>query len=261
MGKYISLLKYELKTITRDSINLTMLLSPLVLLTLGAFVFPTIFGTVYEGEPMQVVMILLLIIIIAFAGYLISAMATFLLLEHKDECTLNTIAVTPVGASGYLKFKLAYIYVLSVISTLIVIFGVKFIAGDKYAIGGVSLFDNLDAVKITAFAFVSSMFVPALTLFQSAFAKNKVEGFAFIKGTGIAAFIPALMVLDAMQGGLQYMLGVFPNFWPIKGIMLELFPIANDANLSFPLYLLIGAVYNAFIIVVTYRMFLKKTQY
>ena len=103
--------------------------------------------------------------------------------------------------------------------------------------------------------------MPTLALFQAAFAKNKVEGFAYIKCTGMLALIPIPLVLDAFQGELQYVLGIFPNFWAIKGLMQELFPMGNDANLSYPLYLLIGAVYSAVLLILMYRLFLRKTQY
>jgi hypothetical protein len=56
-------------------------------------------------------------------------------------------------------------------------------------------------------------------------------------------------------------LGIFPNFWALKGIMVQLFPAQQSANLSFQLYLLIGAVFNLFLIAGAYKMFLRKAQY
>ena len=82
-----------------------------------------------------------------------------------------------------------------------------------------------------------------------------------MKGTGILALIPALMILETFQGGLQYVLGIFPNFWAVKGMLLELTPVQNSANLSYPLYLLIGGVYNMMLLIAAYRFFLKKSQY
>lgn len=46
-----------------------------------------------------------------------------------------------------------------------------------------------------------------------------------MKGTGIVALVPALMILETFQGGLQYVLGIFPNFWAVKGMLLELMPV------------------------------------
>lgn len=263
MSKYISLLKYEAKTIIRDPVNLYMCLFPIVILILSSFVFPLIFESIdpMQGTILKITMLLLLIVILAFGSFFLAAMATFLLLEHKDEHTLNTIAVTPVGASGYLKFKMAYIYLMSVIGIIVILLGTKLIAGDKYVISGVSLFDNIGILHIVSFAIVNGLFTPALGLLQSAFARNKVEGFAFIKGTGMLALVPALMVLEAFQGGLQYVLGIFTNFWAIRGMLLKLMPLESGASLSYPVYLLIGGVYNVILLIVAYKFFLKKTQY
>jgi fluoroquinolone transport system permease protein len=263
MNKYLALLRYETKTIVRTPINLFMCLFPVVILLLAAFVFPLIFRSMNPADEaaLRIAMLLMLVIILAIGSYFLAAMATFLLLEHKDENSLKTIAVTPLGASGYLRFKMAYVYVMAFLGMLLILIGTKYIAGHHYAIGPLSLFENVSVPEIIAFSAVSTLLVPALALFQGAFAKNKVEGFAFIKGTGLVAVVPVLMVMDVFQGGPQYALGVFPNFWAIKGMMLEFLPIGNAANLSFPFYLLIGAAYSILLIIVAYRLFLKKAAY
>jgi fluoroquinolone transport system permease protein len=263
MKKYLSLLKYEAKTIVRDPINIYMCLFPIVMLLLASFVFPMIFESIdpMQGTILKATMLLLLITILAFGSFFLAAMATFLLLEHKDEHTLYTIAVTPTEISGYLKFKMAYIYLMSVAGNIAVLLGIKLIAGDKYTVLGMSLFDNIDILDIITFTIANGIFTPALGLLQAAYAKNKVEGFAFIKGTGILALVPALMILETFQGGLQYVLGIFPNFWAIRGMLLKFVPIENTADLSYSMYLLIGGVYNMILLAAAYRLFLKKAQY
>ncbi|NLO82294.1 MAG: hypothetical protein GX094_04435 [Clostridiales bacterium] len=263
MSKYLSLMKYEVKTIIRDPINLYMSLFPVIMLFMSSFVFPMIFESLdpMQGTVLKITMLLLLIVILAFGSFFLAAMATFLLLDHKDENTLNTIAVTPVGTSGYLKFKMVYIYLMSVVGSVAILLGTKLIASDKYTIMGTSVFDNIDIYHIVSFAMVNELFTPTLGLLQGALARNKVEGFAIIKGTGILALVPALMVLEAFQGELQYILGIFPNFWAIKGMVLKFMPVENSANLSYPLYLLIGGGYNLILLIAAYRFFLKKAQY
>jgi fluoroquinolone transport system permease protein len=263
VSKYLPLLKYEASAIARDPINLYMCLFPVIMLLLSSFVFPMIFESIDPAQEiaLKVTTLLLLVAILVFGTFFLAAMATFLLVEQKDEHTLNTIAVTPVGASGYLKFKMTYLYLMSVAGIIVVLLGTKLIAGDKYTILGTPVFDNLGISHIVSFALVSGLFAPALGLLQAAFAKNKVERFAFVKGTGILALIPALMILETFQGGLQYVLGIFPNFWAVKGMLLELTPVQNSANLSYPLYLLIGGVYNMMLLIAAYRFFLKKSQY
>lgn len=81
----------------RDPVNIYMCLFPILVLALSSFVFPMILEAI---DPMQktvlkITMLLLLVVILALGSFFLAAMATFLLLEHKDEHTLNTIAVTP----------------------------------------------------------------------------------------------------------------------------------------------------------------------
>lgn len=263
MKQLLYLLKYESKTIVRDPINLYMALFPFIILALASFVFPRIFKSIDPSEvaTLQMTTLLLLVIILSLGAFFLAAMATFLLLEHKDESTLHTIAVTPLGISGYIKFKMSYIYILGVISTIIVLLGTKLIAGDQYVIGDVSLFDQIGFIKIITFSLVSNLFTPTLGLLLASLAKNKIEGFAFIKGTGLIALLPALLILETFQGGLQYLLGIFPNFWAIKGMMQVLYPVENSANLNFTMYLIIGFIYNVVVLVAAYKLFLKKAQY
>ncbi len=263
MGKYLALFKYEAKTIWRDPINLYMCAFPLIMLVLAAFVFPMMFQSMgaLQGTMLKAVMLLLLIVILAFGSFFLAAMATFLLLEQKDENTLHTIAVTPLGTPGYLKFKMTYIYLMSVLGNIVVLLGTKLIAADKYSIMGVSLLRQINLLHMVSFAAVNSLFTLVLSLLQGALAKNKVEGFAFIKGTGILALLPALLVLEAFQGNLQYVLGVFPNFWVIKGMLVQFMPMELGGNLTFPVYLIIGGAYNLLLLAAAYRLFLKKAQF
>ena len=113
------------------------------MLFLSAYVFPMTFTSVdmLRGTMLKLAMLLLLVAILAFGSFFLAALATFLLLEQKDEHTLHTIAVTPVGAAGYLKFKMTYIYVMSVVGN-IVLLGTKLLVGQhgpRHA-----LFDNIN---------------------------------------------------------------------------------------------------------------------
>lgn len=82
MSKYVSLLKYEARTIVREPINLYMCLFPIIVLILSSFVFPMVFESFdpTQGTMLKAVMLLLLVVILAFGSYFLAAMATFLLL-------------------------------------------------------------------------------------------------------------------------------------------------------------------------------------
>ena len=80
MGKYLSLFRYEVKTIIRDPINIYMCLFPIIILALSSFVFPMIFESIVPMQEtvLKVTMLLLIVIILAFGPFL-AAMAAFLL--------------------------------------------------------------------------------------------------------------------------------------------------------------------------------------
>ena len=102
MQKYLSLLRYEAKTIVRDPINLYMCTYPVMVLLLSCWVFPMIFESMdpVKGTMLKVSMFVLLIVVLAFGPFFLAALAAFLLLDHKDENTLHTLSVTPLGAGA-----------------------------------------------------------------------------------------------------------------------------------------------------------------
>ena len=110
MNKYLRLLRFELKGLTRDPITLLLLAFPALLLALSCYALPLVLRTLPPMEALaaQAVTLLMIMMVASFGGIMAGAMATFTLLDHKDEHTLHTIAATPLGLPGYLLFKMTY---------------------------------------------------------------------------------------------------------------------------------------------------------
>ena len=263
MERFGKLLRYELKGILRDPMTLLMLGFPALLLFLSCFVIPRVLAGLppMEAAASRTLTLLMVLFIAAFGGILAGAMATFQLLDQKDERTLHTIAATPLGLRGYLLFKMGYVTLLSVLSVFLVLAGTRLLAADAYTLMGERLLDRLSLPQILFFSLSSGLLSPALALLLGGMARNKVEGFAWIKGSGLLAMVPLLLVLPAFQGARQYILGVFPNFWAAKGLTVQLLGDADPANLGFGAYLLIGALYCALAAAGAWRLFLRKQQY
>ncbi len=263
MNKYGKLLRYELKGILRDPMTLMMLAFPVLLLALSCFVFPRVIQGLppMEAFAARTVSLLMVLFISAFGGIMAGSMATFQLLDHKDEHTLHTIAATPLGLSGYLLFKMSYVLLLSVLSVFLVLQGTKWLAAEAYTMMGERLLDRVSTPQILLYSLSSGLLAPVLALLMGGIARNKVEGFAWIKGSGLLIFIPLLLVLPAFQGARQYILGIFPNFWAAKGLAMVLLKESDPNNLGFGLYLLFGAVYSLLLLAAAFRLFLKKQQY
>ena len=263
MKKYYRLFGFEFKGILRDPISLLLLAFPALLLFLSCFVIPRVLRTLPPMEALtaQGVTLLMIMTIASFSGVLAGAMATFMLLDHKDEHTLHTIAATPLGLPGYLMFKMVYIFIAAAVSVFVVLSGNILLDADSYTLLGMRLLERISMGHIIAFSLVSALTAPMIALTLGALAKNKVEGFAWIKGSGLLAFIPLLLLLPAFGGAKQYFLGVFPNFWASKALAVKLLADQDPLNLSFTLYILIGALYSVLAIAGSFRLFLRKQQY
>jgi fluoroquinolone transport system permease protein len=264
MRKYIEIFKFEMKNIVRDRMTLTMLIFPVIMLFFSAFLVPALLKRAEGNETaMMYASIISFITFISIGTFLIGSLMSFVLLDRKDEKTLHTIAATPLSVKGYVNFMAVYHYIITVIMNLIVLIGTKAIAGGAYSytIGGitVNLFAGLSYGKIIAYSFVSALYMPALGLFLSGLSGNKIEGFAYMKFSGFLIFIPILIIFKAFSGGGQYILGIAPNFWSIKGLLASVMP-DNKADINFWLYMLFGALYSAVLCVLSYKFFLKRSR-
>ncbi len=258
MMKYVRLLRFEMKVALRDPITLLLLFFPALLLGLSCYVLPR----ALRGMPgMEGFILPVLLMVAQMGGVMAGAMGAFLLFDHKDEHTLHTVASTPMGLPGYLAFKAGYMFLVCTLSVFAVLMGTKLLASDAYAVLGIPLMDRLTLTHIAGFSLVSSLGAPMLALFIGALAKNKVEGFAWVKGTGILAFIPLLALLPAFSGARQYFLGVFPNFWAAKGLAVRLLNENNPANLGYWGYMGVGMLYGLPVIFAAFRLFLKRKEY
>lgn len=266
MSKYYHLLKYELKSLLRDKMNLLLFVYPLLMLVLSVYLLPTLIKTPeLEGAGLETVIVVTIIMLVSFGFIISSALLGFSLLDNKDEDTMQTIAVTPISKKGYVNFKLVYTYLLAVLSTIIILGGTKLFASDEYVVTyGVEtlrLFDNLTYLHIIVFSLTNSLLVPALGLIIVGLAKNKVEGFAFMKSSGFLMLVPMLVLLPTFQGAGQYLLSIFPNFWGVQAIINTMFPLMfnSSANLNFYVYTLIGAGVSLLYSYASYKFYMKRT--
>lgn len=263
MRKYWKLLQYEMKTILKEPMNVFMLVYPVMMLAICAYVLPAILDAVDAGENGSTITLLIgFALILALGGFLMGAVLGFSLLDNKDENTLINIAASPIRVSGYAGFKIAYSIVLSILANLILLGGLKALASDVYTVTyytvTIRLLDSISWWDVVWFSIVSSLFVPAIAMVIASVAKNKIEGFAFMKMGGLVVFIPVLSLLPAFQDWKQYLLGIIPIFWPLKAVLNEALMINNPSDAPFWLYMAIGAVYTILLGALALRGFLKK---
>jgi fluoroquinolone transport system permease protein len=264
MKKYFFLLKYEMRTILRDPMNIFLLIYPLFMLILIGWLLPLGLyqsGLTNDDLAYSLTMIITFVVFISIGGYISGSLLGFSLLENKDEKTIKSIAVTPVSVAGYVIFKTLYSYFFSIIGNLILILGIKWWANDAYSFSFGTLtfgFDNLNYIHIIVFSIVSSLFVPAIGALIASIAKNKIEGFAFMKSGGIVVMIPALVLINAFTDWKQYILGIAPNFWPVKALLNVALNSQGPNDLPFWAYMSIGGLVMLLLAVISIVAFVKK---
>jgi fluoroquinolone transport system permease protein len=252
-----------MKTILKEPMNVFMLVYPVMMLLICAYVLPAVLQAVDASENGSTITLLIgFALILALGGFLMGAVLGFSLLDNKDENTLINIAASPIRVSGYAGFKIAYSFVLSIIANVILLGGLKWLASDIYTVTyytvTIRLLDAVSWWDVFWFSIVSSLVVPAIAMVIASVAKNKIEGFAFMKMGGIVVFIPILSLLESFQDWKQYLLGIVPIFWPLKAVLNKALMMSHESNLPFWAYMVLGAIYTVLLGVLALRGFLKK---
>lgn len=259
MNLYLRLMRYEIKNIRRDKLTMTMVVYPIIMALLGAYLIPLIIDQFALADAsLASASLLILIVLASLAPLLAGAMLGFLMLDHKDENTLVSLRVTPVSMRQYLTFKSIYTVLLSVFSSVVILAGVKYLSGDAYAVSGANIWELISLEYIAIFSGVSALFAPVFGLLVATLGKNKIEGFAYLKTLGILILVPTFVMLESMQDAKQYILGLVPTFWSVKGLLESAAIASHEVNLSPVLYFIIGTVYSFALTSLLVHQFIKR---
>jgi fluoroquinolone transport system permease protein len=158
-------------------------------------------------------------------------------------------------------FKTTYALVFGVLGNFVMLFGMKYLFGDTFSFTyGEASFGlvSIDNGSIILFSMVSSLITPTAGALMAALAKNKIEGFALMKSGGIVFMVPLLILLDAFGDWKQFILGISPNFWAVKGFYNLALNTQGPDDLTFGWYLLIGTVYMVIIASFALRFFIRR---
>ncbi len=177
---------------------------------------------------------LLLSFVLLLVPVITGAVIGFLLLDQRDDDTLTALQVTPLTLNGYLVYRIT----IPILLTMAMIMVVIPLAG-LVEMGLFPLF--LTALDVAPLA-------PIFALFLAAFAKNKVQGFALMKGLGILMWPP--LIAYFVSSGWQWAFGLFPTYWPVK-----LFWMLEAGERGAWLCLLIGLAYQFCLLTALVRRF------
>lgn len=209
-------LKNDQKLIFRDSFLIFMTIAGILIALICRYLLPwadqvlmakslmpsdTIPFALHETYPMLITFMAL------YNGTLMSGMmAGFLLLDEKDENTLQAISVTPVPFYYYTNYRF----------TLAAVFSFALSVAMLYIIN-IAL---LGFWQILLFSAAASLMSVMSALFLVIFSQNKVQGFAMGKFTSLAGWV--ILAGWFIPEPWQWLLGIFPPFLVHKAYWMAL---------------------------------------
>lgn len=144
-----------------------------------------------------------------FYGMVISDMfcivAALVILEERDDHTINSLFVTPLGNVGYLISRLGILTILSLIITCILL--------PLFHLSSLSL-DMMILMSILGClqGLIASLLVVSLS-------SHKLEGMAVAKMASLEAFV--VLIPYFFQNAYSYLFVWVPTFWIGKGLVDE----------------------------------------
>jgi len=238
-GAWGSVLRADAKRIMRDRF-LLLIVTYLPLMALAfRWLVPALAERVQDRvdiTPFYPVLCVVLVLILPYAMGLVLGLQ---LLEEKDERSLAAVAVTPFAIDRYFWFRVgAY----AVVGALMLVVSHEAMGLVRISLG-----------QLAAIAAASTLSTGASAVIVAVLAKNQVQGFAVLKGSGLPFVMPALSYFVPRHWDLLF--GVIPLYWPIKAYYIA---VAGESSALFW-----GAIGGAVItqliaLVALYRVFKRR---
>lgn len=135
--------------------------------------------------------------------YMFCFASSMVMLTEYDENMTSYMAVTPVGKSGYILSRLLFPALISVLASLLLL---RLFSLTLWTFG----------MAVIA-CFLTGVLSIAISLLLFSFSRNKVEGMAMAKLSGLMML--GLLVPFFFVSQVQYWFSALPSFWIAKFIM------------------------------------------
>ena len=228
-----ALVANDLKNVFRDRALTTIFFVPFVIILFLRYAVPLLaerFPVVVGYYPA----------ILAFFCYTVSSfpafLASFVMLDEKDEDVLTVMKVTPFSLPDFLAYRmLAVVLPGTLFSTLAIL------------LSGLVEMGPASAFLLSVLFALSA---PVLTLAVVTFAKNKIEGLSVLKALSAVLMLPLLSFF--LSSPWKFTLGVIPLFWTYMAFQ------EPALNTSFVLYYSAGLALNLLLLAALYRQFVRR---
>lgn len=236
-----TVIKAELRNMTRDKMYIMFALYPAILGAIGYFLVDYIESQV---SPDNLAPEILSMFLILMTGYIFGALIAFTLLDDKDDLVLMSLKITPISVRYYVIVKLVVAFIFGFIATLVITLATGFLP------------EATSIWSILLISFAGALQAPGVALIVNSFSSNKVEGFVVMKLSGLILIIPVLafFIMDWQEVFLVFA----PGFWPARMIQKELLPTFNT-NFNFIMYFILGVIYNMLFLSLFMRIYAKRS--
>lgn len=234
---FLRVLKHELKNIVRDKMYAFFMIYPIIIGIVAYYLIP------YLREDVGVLIAnIVSLLFVLMTSFMFGAITGFTLLDDQDDHVLYSLKITPIKVRDYIVIKLFFSYFLGFIATLLLVLITRLFESSIMNIIGISLLAALQA--------------PMLALLINAFASNKVEGFVFMKATGILVMIPIASLF--LTNWTELFLGIVPGFWVARLVSMSMIP--SDYFLNEFGYYLLGYIVNIGLIWLLFNKYKHRIQ-
>ncbi|RSM89650.1 fluoroquinolone transporter permease [Kibdelosporangium aridum] len=226
----------DLRGVGRDSLLAGLLLAPLVWIALVRFVTPMVADS-YDIDLTPYYPVILTGFLLLTSAIVPGGLIALLVLDERDAGTLVALKTTPVPLRTYIAYR----------ATIAVVLATVFVVGTISASGLLPADLILPLIPIGVLTGLSAL---VICLTMLAFAHNKVEGIAVIRGLGIlVAGLPLIPFF--LDSDWQLLFSLIPTYWPAKA-----FWVAWEHGTWWP-YLTVGTVFHLLLTWPLCRLFTK----
>jgi len=231
----------DFKNIIRDKLLISLaILYPIIIITFSQILVQFIAPNLKESIPIAGNFTIFFFLFLTIIPIIYGFIASFLILDEKDEHLLTVLRVMPISRNTYLTYRMLFLSIFSFIVLLIF-----------PPLSGLIENTQFSYLEYTPIALLFSLLTPFSAMLVSSFATNKVQAFAIFKISATIYMLPLFIFL--IPDNFKYVFSPAPNFWAFITLKELLLNGKNDY-----LYLIIGFFYLVFLILLLFYIFNKK---
>ncbi len=231
----------EFKKWMRDPMMSFMVVYPLFFGILGRYIFPAVAQT--SGFATDLYADFILAFLVLMTPLVFGAVMGFSVLEDRDDNVLTSIRITPLTVHQFLSFRVTMVFLFSVMACIFVIW--------------FSDVADLGTAHVLSISFLASLSAPLAGFVITALSRNKIEGFAVMKGLGTVAVLPVIGLI--FSDARELFFAIAPTFWPAK-LISTVVRGESGGYLNFTQYYALGLVYVVVLTVLSYQLFIRRSQ-